>query len=128
MNDEIRLVIPAKDQMLLVVRMTLSGYCSQFGADMDTLDDIRTLSDEACYCLMHQSQQAELLSISAGMDGDHVRIRFEAKRAPKVLSDRKPHDPDIAQGILSTLATDVSLHKDQGEMHAIEVSVHLKPL
>lgn len=129
MNDEIRLVVPAKEQMLLVARMTLAGYACQYGADMDTLDDIRTLSDEACYCLMHQPQPAESISISAGMEGPLVKIRFEAKRQRQiVVTESSSHDPEIAHGILSSLASDVQLSHQKGDMHAIEVAVHLGPL
>lgn len=128
MRDEIRLNLPAKEQMLLVARMALAGYCCQYGADMDTLDDIRTLSDEACYALLHQPQQAEMLSISAGMEGDYVKIRFEAKRSRKIIPSESPHDPEIAHGILSSLATDVQMSHNKGDMHAIEVAVHLKPM
>ena len=128
MNDEIRLVLPAKEQMLLVARMALAGYCCQYGADMDTLDDIRTLSDEACYCLMHQPQPADTISISAGMEGQLVKIRFEARRTRKIVPSQTPHDPEIAHGILSSLASDVQLRHDKGDMHAIEVAVHLGPL
>lgn len=128
MNDEIRLVLPAKETMLLVARMALAGYCCQYGADMDTLDDIRTLSDEACYCLMHQPKPADMLSISAGMEGKLVKIRFEARRQRTLASNDAPHDPEIAHGILSSLASDVQLSHDKGDMHAIEVAVHLGPL
>lgn len=128
MNDEIRLVLPAKESMLLVARMTLAGYACQYGADMDTLDDIRTLSDEACYCLLHQPQPAEMLSISAGMEKQQMKIRFEAKRTRKLIPTDSPHDPEIAHGILSSLASDVQLCHNKGDMHAIEVAVHLGPL
>lgn len=128
MKDEIRLMIPADDKMLLVARMTLAGYCCQFGADMDTLDDVRTLSDEACYALMHQPQPAETIRISAGMEGKLVKIRFEAKRTRNFMPATEAHDPEIAHGILSSLASDVKLSHDKGDMHAIEVAVHLGPL
>ncbi len=128
MNDEIRLIVPAKDSMMLVVRMALAGYACQNGADVDTLDDIRTLSDEACYALMHQPQHAETLSISAGMEGALCKIRFEAKRTLKIIPAQETHDPEIAHGILASLASDVQLRRDKGDMHAIEVAVHLGPL
>lgn len=128
MNDEMRLILPAKEPMLLVARMALAGYACQFGADVDTLDDIRTLSDEACYCLMHQPQPAEMLSISAGMEGQMMKIRFESKRSRTIIPTEATHDPDIAHGILSSLASDVQLRHDKGDMHAIEVAVHLGPL
>lgn len=128
MNDEMRLILPAKEPMMLVARMALAGYACQFGADVDTLDDIRTLSDEACYCLMNQPQPAETLSISAGMEGKLCKIRFEAKKMRRIIPTESAHDPEIAHGILSSLASDVQLRHDKGEMHAIEVAVHLGPL
>lgn len=126
MTDEIRLTLPAKENMLLVARMALAGYCCQFGADMDTLDDIRTVSDEACYALMHQPKEADLLFITAGIDGDMAHIRFEVKHTARTLLTDTAHDPEIAQGILSSLVSDVSLSHDKGSMHAIEVSIQLR--
>lgn len=128
MNDEIRLAFPAKESMLLVARMTLAGYACQHGADVDTLDDIRTLSDEACYCLIHQQQAAETLQITAGMEDKQLVIRFEAKRSRRILSGEPAHDPEIAEGILNSLASNVQLSHDKGDMHAIEVAVYLGPL
>ena len=49
MNDEILLTIPARQSMLLVARMALSGFCAQCGADVDTLDDVRTACDAVSY-------------------------------------------------------------------------------
>ncbi len=128
MNDEIRLILPAKDSMMLVVRMALAGYACQNGADVDTIDDIRTMSDEACYALMHQPRHAESISVSAGMEGALCKIRFETKRTLKIIPAEETHDPEIAHGILSSLASDVQVSHDKGDMHAIEVAVYLGPL
>lgn len=127
MNDEIRLTIPAKPEMMIVARMALAGFCSQGGADVDTLDDIRILSDEACYCLMNQPRPADALTVSATAEGRQARIRFEARHGNVPAEARGGHDPEIARGILGTLASDVILSHDNGNMHAIEVVVHLSP-
>ena len=116
MNDAIQLTIPAKPHMMLVARMTLAGYCSQCGADVDTLEDIRTLCDESCYC------------ITASREAEKVRIRFEAVKDAANARCKRLHDPEIARGILGTLAADVELKHDQGDMYAIEVAVYLGPL
>lgn len=129
MNDEIRLTVPAKPQMMLVVRMALAGFCSQCGADVDTLDDVRMLADEACYCLMHQSRPVKTLLVTATiMDEQRAHIRFEGRPdLQKTQQDQQP-DLDIARGILNSLASDVQLAHDKGDMCAIEVDVHLGPL
>jgi len=128
MNDAIQLTIPAKPHMMLVARMALAGYCSQCGADVDTLEDIRTLCDESCYCLMHQARQAKALCITASREAEKVRIRFEAVKDAANARCKRLHDPEIARGILGTLAADVELKHDQGDMYAIEVAVYLGPL
>jgi hypothetical protein len=128
MQDGFTLTIPAKSEMMLVVRMALAGYCSQCGADIDTLDDIRILSDEACYFLMHQSMKAKSLSVSTSKDGNLASIRFEAEYDEHTKERTLPHDPEVACGILSTLAADIRLDTNEGSMSAIEVDVHLGPL
>ena len=128
MRDLMMLTIPAKPEMLLVVRMALAGYCSQCGADIDTLDDIRTLADEACYFLMHQTMEAKSLSIDASRDGSLASIRFEAAYNGLTNSPASLHDPEIAYGILGTLATDIRVKTKNGAMNAIEVDVHLGPI
>ena len=128
MLDGIKLTIPAKPELMLVVRMALAGYCSQCGADIDTLDDIRTLSDEACYFLMHQTLEAKNLSIAATKDGSLASIRFEAAYIGQANGRASIHDPEIAYGILGTLATDIRVKTKDGTMNAIEVDVHLGPI
>lgn len=126
MRDEFRLVIPASEPMLLVARMALAGLCSQYGADADTLDDIRTLSDEACYCLMHQGREADLLHIAARVEGSSAHIHFEAEHRQGAQPPAKRHDPEIARGILRTLATDVQIVNTMNMITAIDVEVNLR--
>lgn len=128
MRDEIKLVIPAKTEMMLATRMALAGFYSQCGADIDTLDDIRTLSDEACYCLMHQSKVAETLCIEASAEGDLAMIRFGVIFCKGNTRSFSQHDPEIACGILSTLALNIRLCTEDDTMNAIEVDVHLGSL
>ncbi len=128
MNDEIRLTIPARPHMLLVARMALSGYICQCGADMDSVEDIRTLSDEACFCLMKQATPAETLTITAARDGAVAHIRFEALCGCGPCREEPPHDVEIARGILSTLASDVEIFHEKGTVCAIALAMHVGPL
>lgn len=125
MNEKMRLQIPAQQSMVLVARMALAGLCAQFGADLDTLDDIRTACDEACYCLMNQGKKAQKLEISCRSEEPKMRICFTAHReAGGEVSEA--HDSEIARGILETLASEVTLQHDECGVYGIEMLVHLK--
>lgn len=112
MNEEILLTLPAHQSMLLVARMALAGFCAQCGADVDTIDDVRTACDEACYCLMHQPREALKLRVRAGFDGEWISICFEAERGAAV-GGAMAHDPEIARGILSLLVSEVEIGHDE---------------
>ena len=74
MKDEFLLQIPAKQSMVLVARMALAGFMAQCGADVDTLEDVRTACDEACYYLIHQPRPARQIAVHAEYDGEWARI------------------------------------------------------
>ncbi len=126
MTDTMRLRIPAKQSMMLVARMALTGYVNQCGADVDTLDDVRTLSDEACFCLMNQPAPVQAIDIEAQSDCANVHMRFSAVGDCDSPPSAPPHDPEIARGILSTLATQVCLKLDCDQVRAIELIVRVK--
>lgn len=118
MNDEILLKIPAQQNMMLVARMTLAGYAARCGADVETIDDVRTACDEACYCLMHQRRKALDLSIRAMFDGSHVQICFETERS-EALTGAPAHDIEIARGILAQLVCDAEISHDEDGAYAV---------
>ena len=128
MNEEMCLQIPAKQSMMLVARMALSGLCAQFGADLDTLDDIRTACDEACYCLMHQGAGAESLSIRCMSEEPRMRICFTGQRKENEKSEDAGEVVEIARGVLESLVSAVEMRSNEKGLYEIEVLVHLKAI
>ena len=120
MKDEFLLQIPAKQSMVLVARMALAGFLAQCGADVDTLEDVRTACDEACYYLIHQPRPARQIAVHAEYDGEWARIAFEAEREDGRAACESADDPEIARGILSLLVSDASLEADR-------VTLRLRP-
>ena len=120
MKDEVFLKVPARQPMMLVVRMAMAGFFAQCGADVDTLEDVRTACDEACYCLMHQRRSAETISLRAGFDGEYASVVFEAERG-EAAQEYAAHDPEIARGILSMLANDVRIDHDSDGPRRIDL-------
>lgn len=122
MKDEILLKVPARQPMMLVVRMAMAGFFAQCGADVGTLEDVRTACDEVCYCLMHQRRSVEEIALSADFDGTCARIVFTAARG-EAANDSPAHDPEIARGILSTLVSDVQIDYDPDGPRRVELRI-----
>lgn len=120
MKDEFLLQIPAKQSMVLVARMALAGFMAQCGADVDTLEDVRTACDEACYSLIHQPRPARQIAVHAEYDGEWARITFEVEREDGRAACESADDLEIARGILSLLVSDASLEADR-------VTLRLRP-
>lgn len=120
MKDEFLLQIPAKQSMVLVARMALAGFMAQCGADVGTLEDVRTACDEACYYLIHQPRPARQIAVHAEYDGEWAHIAFEVEREDGRAACESADDPEIARGILSLLVSDASLEADR-------VTLRLRP-
>lgn len=126
MTDEICLTIPAQQDMLLVARMALAGLCARCGADCETLEDIRTACDEACYCLMHQPFAARTLTLRASTGEGRLCVVFTAERGEK--TGRPLYDVELARGILSSLVSRVRIAHDGDGVREIELTAHVAPL
>ena len=113
MKDEFLLQFPAKQSMVLVARMALAGFMAQCGADVDTLEDVRTACDEACFFLMYQPRPARQITVRAEYDGEWARIAFDAERDEGRAALEGADDLEIARGILSLLVSDAALETDR---------------
>lgn len=120
MKDEFLLQIPARQSLVLVARMALAGFMAQCGADVDTLEDVRTACDEACFFLMHQPRPARQIAVRAEYDGEWARIVFEAERDEGGSACKGADDTEIARGILSLLVSDAALEANR-------VTLRLRP-
>ena len=118
MKDEFLLQFPAKQSMVLVARMALAGFMAQCGADVDTLEDVRTACDEACF--LYQPRPARQITVRAEYDGEWARIAFDAERDEGRAALEGADDLEIARGILSLLVSDAALETDR-------VTLRLRP-
>ncbi|MDR0396084.1 MAG: hypothetical protein LBH66_02135 [Oscillospiraceae bacterium] len=126
----VELTIPARDDMLLIARMTLSGVCARCGFGLDMLEDARIAADEACYCLTHQRAAADALRMTCSWDRGRLAIAFESIRAENaddpVQTASLGEDAQseaLAKGILETLAASARLHSDERGVYAIHMEM-----
>lgn len=121
----VELKVPAKQEMLLVVRMALSGLCAKCGMGMDAVESIRIAVDEACYCLMHQAQPVAWLKMTCTWDDERLFVRLDAERTEGMRSAAMAHDPEVAQCILSTLVPEVDMRHDAEGVYGIDLVIRL---
>ena len=121
----VELRVPARQEMLLVVRMALSGLCAKCGMGMDAVESIRIAVDEACYCLMHQMRPVAWLKMTCTWDEERLFVRLDAERTEGLPSKTAAHDPEVAQCILSTLVPEVGMRHDDGGVYGIDLVIRL---
>ncbi|MDR1569414.1 MAG: hypothetical protein LBS72_02860 [Oscillospiraceae bacterium] len=124
----LELSVPARQDMLLVIRMTLSGLCARCGMGLDEVENARIASDEACYCLLNQSAAVERLRMICEWTDERLDIIMEAIRPTAAEPRETAHDPEIARCILETLIGDVRLSHDALGVYAIHMGLEVGTL
>ncbi|MDR1599612.1 MAG: hypothetical protein LBS11_07050 [Oscillospiraceae bacterium] len=125
----VELTVPAREDMLLIARMTLSGVCARCGFGLDMVEDARIAADEACYCLMRQREPVGSLRMTCRWDDARLSIAFEsvsAEGGETGYADDPAIDADgveLARSILETLVTSARLSSDGRGVYAIHMEM-----
>ncbi|MDR1262160.1 MAG: hypothetical protein LBK46_01570 [Oscillospiraceae bacterium] len=138
----VELTIPAREDMLLIARMALSGVCVRCGFSLDDVEDARIAADEACYCLMHQRESVASLRMTCQWDDTRLSIAFDAIRerressAPVAEFDPAQSDESdqlgesdqaaLARSILETLVTSAKLSVGAFGVYSIQMEIDYK--
>ena len=118
------LSLPADMSYLLVARMALSGFGMLAGLDVDQVDDLRTVVDECCDCLLHQGKLPQKFSIAAKVCCGRFCCSFTAEEREEAAS-ADAQDYEVTRCILETLLPDVQLLCDEAGVYCIDVSMPL---
>ncbi|GHU71306.1 hypothetical protein AGMMS49992_05090 [Clostridia bacterium] len=127
--NQVELTIPARQDMLLVARMALSGVCVRCGLTLDAVEDARLAVDEAYYCLTHQRIPAEWLRMLCDWDAARLDVLMSVKRetAPARIPPPNPNQSnldELAQCILETLVSSARLTGDEFGVHTIRMQIN----
>lgn len=121
----VELKVPAQQDMLLVVRMALSGLGAKCGMDMDAVENIRIAVDEACFCLMHQRQPLSTLRINCAWDQVNMKVHLVGNRQDSPPQEMAAHDIEVARCILLTLVSEVDMQYDDLGVYGIDLTIRL---
>lgn len=114
--------VPARQEWIMVLRLSASGVGAVYDLPVDVLEDLCTALEESCELLLHQDYAAETLTLQCEekRDGLHVSLTAQERSAQK---EEDAADPDIARLIIQTLVKDVTLEKDEGGVHCVRMTL-----
>lgn len=118
--QDVSLEVPAEESSLLVVRLATSGAAAHGSFDMDTLEDVKTAVNEACYLMIHQQKAFERLRIIFSRESSlSIRVLGEGCCREK-LSEADP-DLDVCEMVLGSLVDSIHIQTEDGRILAIEI-------
>ncbi len=122
LSREVRLIIPARKDYVLVASMTLCGLGMSAGLDMELLGDLRTVTCECVDCLLNQAGRPEQIQVSARVEAGRLHVGFLARERNRTQAGDSL-DLDITRGVLETLMPEVQLEQDGDGVYGIECSM-----
>lgn len=122
MEYKVELVIPAKQPMMLVVRMTTAGMLSRAGLMLDTLEDLKMVAEEACLCMMMQKLSYETLHLEFENAVDFVSLTVSGVGFIKnedVIEE--PYARDVMRTVLESMLDKVEIEGDDNQIRRIRM-------
>ncbi len=114
--------VPAKQEWVMVLRMTASGVSALYDLPLDLIDDLNTAVEESCDLLLHQDYTAESITMTCEQKQDCLHVTLTAQQRTRCEEEEKA-DADIAQMIIQTLVRDVTLDQEEGVVHCVHMTL-----
>lgn len=113
--SEVKLSVPLGGAVMTTVRLTAGGLCSLAGLDLDRSEDCKVCVTEGLLLLSHAGfGRAEILfSVEGG-------IAVEVNGKEKGSSAAEAPEDLISEALLSALAEDVVMEKNEGVLNRLK--------
>ena len=123
-KQEITLRVPGKQEYALVLRLALGGVAILKDLDAGALDDLRSASDEAVDCLLHQGSEVSWLTLHVQDGGDKLTVLICAEFAGEGEPAMDEDDMAVSRAVLETLIPEVEMRtRDCGCIEAISLTL-----
>lgn len=76
LKEAVELKVPARQNMMLVLRLTTAGVVARMGLTVDRMDDVKMAVEEACSCLIDAENPPSCLSLRFEEQQDALLIRI----------------------------------------------------
>ena len=123
LSDPVELSLPARRNMMLVLRLTTAGVVARAGLTVDRMDDVKLAVEEACGCLISEAGGPERLRLCfSEADGAlHIAARGEGGSCAAIGEDER----EVVRCILESLVDGAELRTDGAAISSVELRVAL---
>ena len=123
-KQEITLRVPGKQEYALVLRLALGGVAILKDLDAGALDDLRSASDEAVDCLLHQGREVSWLTLRVQDGGDRLTVRICAEFSGEGELTVDADEAEVSRAVLETLIPEVEMcTQDCGCIEAVSLTL-----
>ncbi len=125
LNAPVELTVAADPGMMLVIRLTTAGVVTRAGLTIDSMDNLKIATEEACNCLIGQANPPECINVTYECrDGAlYTTVRGLGKACEPGEVDEA--ELDVIRCILEALADKVNFDVCNGWIRAIELRSEL---
>ncbi len=110
--DVINLIIPAKPEYVLTVRLAVAGIATRAGLDVESIEDLKVCVAEGCILLIGEDEPKENENISILFSiEDELKIELSRKRECTLLSAEAG---ELSVSIMESLVDGVSIDCKDG--------------
>ena len=123
LSEPVELALPARKNMMLVLRLTTAGVVARAGLTVDRMDDVKLAVEEACSCLISEAGGPERLRLRfTESDGAlRISIRGEGGSPAPVGEDER----EVVRCILESMVDGAELSTDGNTVTGVELRIAL---
>ena len=123
LSEPVELALPARRNMMLVLRLTTAGVVARAGLTVDRMDDVKLAVEEACSCLISEAGGPERLRLRfEEADGAlRISVRGEGGTPAAIGEDER----EVVRCILESLVDGAELRADGAAVTGVELRVAL---
>ena len=126
-EDCVELIMPARENMLTLTRLTAAGLLAHVSRDFDMQEDVKSAAAEACYCLMQQP--CAYARIKLCFDVDETELTLIISGIEPAKSDKQPESAqkymDVALCILESMMDSVNISVNDGVIEGFTLKKHI---
>ena len=124
LKDAIELKVPARQNMMLVLRLTTAGVVARAGLTVDRLDDVKLAVEEACSCLIDSENPPERICLRFSQEESNLVIRICGDGCCEE-TDMDEDEANVVRCILEALVDGVEFDMCNSRICAIELRSNL---
>ncbi len=125
--DRVELIMPAREDMLTLTRLTAAGLLAHVSRDFDMQEDVKSAVAESCYCLMQQPCSYGRVKLCFNMDSDDITLNVSGLDPTVSVrnADGENRCVDVALCILESMVDSVNISVNDGVIEGFTLKKHI---